>query len=47
MNKLVLIAFTVSILQVLNAQETEIGNKLFLGGSLHFLVQKIICWIAA
>ncbi len=40
MNKLVLIAFTVSILQVLNAQETEIGNKLFLGGSLHFLVQK-------
>jgi hypothetical protein len=39
MKKLILIALAVSILQVVNAQETEIGNKVILGGSINFLTQ--------
>ncbi|MBK8347036.1 MAG: hypothetical protein IPL08_05210 [Saprospiraceae bacterium] len=39
MKKLILIAFAVSILQAVNAQETEIGNKVILGGSINFLTQ--------
>ena len=40
MNKLILIAFAVSILRAGNAQETEIENKLILGGSINFITQK-------
>jgi len=39
MKKLILLALAVSIIQIVNAQETEIGNKLILGGSFNFLTQ--------
>jgi hypothetical protein len=39
MNKLILTALVVSILQVVNAQETEIENNIILGGSINFLMQ--------
>lgn len=39
MKKLILIALAVSILQIVNAQETVIGNKVILGGSFNFLTQ--------
>lgn len=39
MKKLILIVLAVSILQVVNGQETEIENKIILGGSINFLTQ--------
>ena len=39
MKKLILIALSISLFQVANAQETEIGNKIILGGSINFLTQ--------
>ncbi|MEZ4911091.1 MAG: hypothetical protein R2774_09530 [Saprospiraceae bacterium] len=39
MKNLILIALAISILQVVNAQEAEIGNKVILGGSINFLTQ--------
>ena len=39
MKKLTFTVLLISIFQVLNAQETEIGNKFILGGSMNFLIQ--------
>jgi len=39
MKKLTLIALLISIFQVANAQEVEIGNKMILGGSMNFVIQ--------
>jgi hypothetical protein len=39
MKKFTFTVFLISILQVLNAQETEIGGKFIIGGSINFLIQ--------
>lgn len=39
MKKLTFTVLLISILQVLNAQETDIGSKFILGGSMNFLIQ--------
>ena len=39
MKKLILTILCLSILRVINAQETEIDNKFILGGSMNFLIQ--------
>ena len=39
MKKLILTVLCLSILKVINAQETEMGNKFILGGSMNFLIQ--------
>lgn len=39
MKKLIFTVLCLSILKVINAQETEMGNKFILGGSMNFLIQ--------
>lgn len=39
MKKLIFTVLCLSILKLINAQETEMGNKFILGGSMNFLIQ--------